>query len=80
MIEVTVIHLSFAGKARPKFARPKIKMETIVIDPNAGKETKAQRAARIAETQNGRKLRTRQVQSKRRKLTEKAVRMAEKGE
>lgn len=79
MIEITVIHLSFAGKARPKFARPKIKMETIVIDPNAGKETKAQRAARIAETQNGRKLRTRQVQSKRRKLTEKAVRMAEKG-
>lgn len=79
MIEITVIHLSFAGKTRPKFPRPKIKLETIVIDPNTGKETKAQRAARIAETQNGRKLRTRQVQSKRRKLTEKAVRMAERG-
>ena len=50
-----------------------------VIDPKTGKETKVQRALRIAETQNGRKLRTRQVQSKRRKLTEKAIRMAEKG-
>ena len=78
MIEVTVIHLSF-GKSRPKFAHPKIKMDTIFIDPNTGKETRAQRAVRISETQNGRKLRTRQVQSKRRKLTEKAVRMAEKG-
>ena len=78
MIEVTVIHLSF-GKSRPKFAHPKIKMDTIFIDPNTGKETRAQRAVRIAETQNGRKLHTRQVQSKRRKLTEKAVRMAEKG-
>lgn len=78
MIEVTVIHLSF-GKSRPKFAHPKIKMDTILIDPNTGKETRAQRAVRISETQNGRKLRTRQVQSKRRKLTEKAVRMAEKG-
>ena len=78
MIEVTVIHLSF-GKSRPKFAHPKIKKDTILIDPNTGKETRVQRAVRIAETQNGRKLRTRQVQSKRRKLTEKAVRMAEKG-
>ena len=78
MIEVTVIHLSF-GKSRPKFAHPKIKMDTILIDPNTGKETRAQRAVRISETQNGRKLRTRQVQSKRRKLTEKAVRMAERG-
>ena len=66
MIEVTVIHLSF-GKSRPKFAHPKIKMDTIFIDPNTGKETRAQRAVRISETQNGRK------------LTEKAVRMAEKG-
>lgn len=78
MINVTILHLSF-GKSRPKYC-PKIKMETILIDPNTGKESRAQRALRIAETQNGRKLRTRQVQSKRRKLTEKAVRMAEKGE
>jgi hypothetical protein len=75
MIEVTIIRLSNARKSLPKI----IKFEKILIDPKTGKETKVQRAARIAETQNGRKLRTRQVQSKRRKLTEKAVRMAEKG-
>lgn len=74
MIEVTVVHLSGARKTLPK-----IKMETILIDLNTGKETRVQRALRIAETQNGRKIRTRQVQSKRRKLTEKAVRMAERG-
>ena len=78
MINVTILHLSF-GKSRAKCFGPKIKMETILIDPKTGKETKKQRALRIAETQNGRKLRTRQVQSKRRKLTEKAVRMAERG-
>jgi len=73
MIEVTVAHLSGSKTL------PKIKMEKIHIDLNTGKETRVQRAARITETQNGRKLRTRQVQSKRRKLTEKAVRMDEKG-
>ena len=75
MIEVTIIRLSNARKSLPK-----IKSEKILIDLKTGKETRVQRALRIAETQNGRKLRTRQVQSKRRKLTEKAVRMAERGE
>lgn len=74
MIEITVVRLSGTRKDLPK-----INVEKILIDLNTGKETRVQRAARIAETQNGRKLRTRQVQSKRRKLTEKALRMAEKG-
>lgn len=72
MIEVTIVRLSRNPRKLPK-------IRVISIDLNTRKETKVQRAARIAETQNGRKLRTRQVQSKRRKLTEKAVRMAEKG-
>ena len=74
MIEITVVRLSGTRKDLPK-----TNVEKILIDLNTGKETRVQRAARIAETQNGRKLRTRQVQSKRRKLTEKALRMAEKG-
>ena len=52
MINVTILHLS-VGKSRAKCFGPKIKMETILIDPNTGKETKVQRALRIAETHMG---------------------------
>jgi hypothetical protein len=54
-------------------------VERITISIDVAKESRAQRSARIAETQNGRKLRTRSVPSKRRKLVEKAVKMAERG-
>ena len=40
---------------------------TITISIDTGKETPAQRRARIAETQNGRKTRTRAIPDKRRK-------------
>lgn len=49
---------------------------TITIEFD-GKETKAQRAIRIAETNNGRTTRTRTVPDKKRKKLEKARRMAE---
>ena len=40
---------------------------TITISIDTGKETPAQRNVRIAETQNGRKTRTRTIPDKRRK-------------
>lgn len=52
---------------------------TIDIDNN-GKETKAQRRVRIAESENGRKLRTRSVPDKRRKKLDKARRGDERRE
>lgn len=55
-------------------------VERITISIDVAKETNAQRSARIAETQNGRKLRTRSVPNKRRKLVEKAVKADERGE
>lgn len=71
MIEITICK-GIGGKLPPK-------VERITISIDVAKETNAQRSARIAETQNGRKLRTRSVPSKRRKLVEKAVKMAERG-
>lgn len=71
MINITICK-GIGGELPPK-------VERITISIDVAKESRAQRSARIAETQNGRKLRTRSVPSKRRKLVEKAVKMAERG-